>query len=63
MSRTPDYDVRAMSKSLDDKASIGVAWTNKDGSIGLVLNPFVTLSNVGRDLVITLFPRKEEPSP
>lgn len=52
--RKPDYSVNAMNKRTDEKSRIGAAWVNPDGSIRIVLNPFVVLT-AGPDLVITAF--------
>jgi len=57
MSRTPDYDVKAMNKKTDDKARIGAGWNNPDGSITIVLNSFVVLQS-SNDIIVTLFPKK-----
>lgn len=56
--RRPDYDVRGMNKMTNERAKIGGAWLNSDGSISVVLEPFVTLVS-SKDLVVTLFPRSE----
>jgi hypothetical protein len=58
MSRKPDYRVAAMNKITDDKNNIGAAWTNKDGSITIILDSFIYLEG-GKALLITLFPNKE----
>lgn len=60
MSRKPDYRVAALNKVTDAKANIGAAWLNKDGSIAVVLESFIVI-NGGKELLITLFPNKEEP--
>lgn len=60
MSRKPDWDVRAMNKATDEKATIGGAWNNDDGSIAIILNPFVFLESK-KELLVTLFPRREKP--
>lgn len=52
--RKPDYHVHAMDKRTDEKSRVGAAWANPDGSIRVVLNPFVVLA-AGPNLVITLF--------
>lgn len=56
MSRTPDYDVKAMNKDTDEKRRIGAGWKNGDGSITIVLDAFTTLQSAPA-LIITLFPR------
>ena len=42
--RQPDYRVRAMNKETDGRTEVGAAWTNEDGSIRVVINPYITLS-------------------
>lgn len=59
--RKPDYRVAAMLKSTDQKSQVGAAWINEDGSIAVVLNEFTVLPPGGKDLLITLFPNKDEP--
>lgn len=59
--RKPDFWLKAMDKS-EGKTStskVGAAWLNKDGTISIDLNAFVTLETVTRhpeNLVLTLFP-------
>lgn len=55
MSRKPDFTVKAMDKTTDEKNKVGGAWTNKDGTISIVLSPFIVLRS-HPDLLITLFP-------
>lgn len=57
MSRKPDYRVAALDKTTDEKNNIGGAWLNDDGSIAVVLNPFIVLT-ARKSLLITLFPEK-----
>lgn len=59
MSRKPDYRVAALNKKTDEKSNVGAAWKNPDGSIAVVVNPFVVLTG-GPQLLITLFPEKPE---
>lgn len=54
-SRKPEYKLKAMNKFNDEKAEVGAAWLNEDGSISVVLNPFVVLKRK-KSLVLTLFP-------
>lgn len=54
-SRKPDFTVKALNKSTDEKGRVGAAWTNKDETISVVLDAFVVLHG-GKDLLITLFP-------
>lgn len=53
-SRSPDYNVHAMDKRTDEKARVGAAWSNADGSVSIRLNPFVVLTSTS-NLVLTLF--------
>jgi hypothetical protein len=55
MSRKPDFWVKALDKDTNEKAKIGAAWQNNDGSVSIDLNPFVVLA-ARKSLVITLFP-------
>lgn len=55
MSRKPDYRVAALNKKTDEKANVGAAWINPDGSIAISIEGFICL-NGGKDLLITLFP-------
>ncbi len=59
MSRKPDYRVAAMNKVTDAKNNVGGGWLNGDGSIAIVIDPFIVLSG-GKDLLITLFPNKDK---
>lgn len=52
--RLPDYAVHAMNKATDEKARVGGAWKNEDGSIFVKLDNFVQLIG-SNNLVITLF--------
>ena len=53
--KKPDYRLSALDKSTDDRGQIGVAWKNTNGSISIVLNPWVQIS-ANRDMVLMLFP-------
>lgn len=53
--RLPNYRVAALNKRTDAKGRVGAAWSNDDGSISVVIDPFVTLHG-GKDMIITLFP-------
>lgn len=55
MSRAPDYIVKAMNKTTDQKQRIGVGWNGKGGSISIVLN-MLTVVTSDPNIVITLFP-------
>ena len=59
MGGKPHYRVAALDKKTDDKAPIGAAWVNADGTISVILNPFVTI-RADKNLLITLFPEKEK---
>jgi hypothetical protein len=54
-SRKPDYRVRVLHKTTNNKATVGAAWRNEDGSISIVFNPYVALP-YDPDLVVRLFP-------
>lgn len=58
MSRKPDYIIKALNKITEERDKIGAAWVNKDGSITIVFNPFVSVP-VGIGFLITAFPNKE----
>lgn len=66
--RQPDYDLHALNKTTNAKAQVGAAWIKEDGSIGIVLNPFVTIP-AGGQIMLTLFKVKRgvrpgpDPSP
>jgi len=55
VSRKPDYWFNALDKDTNQKAKVGAAWKNADGSISVDLNAFTVLS-ARRSLVLTLFP-------
>ena len=54
VSRKPDYRIKALRKSTNEKQVIGAGWINEDGSISLVFDPFVQIP-VGSDVIITAF--------
>ena len=55
MSRTPDYNVKALNKRTGDRTGkIGAGWKNEDGSISVKLDMFVTIA-YDPDLLVTLF--------
>lgn len=58
----PDYTVGAIQKSTNSKANIGVGWKLPNGQIRIKLNAFVVL-NGGEDLVVTVFPSDNKPTP
>lgn len=55
--RTPDYDFLAMNKDTDERNRVGAGWINPDGSISIVLSPFIQLS-ASKSLVLNLFTKK-----
>lgn len=60
--RKPDFRVGVMNKQTDVKNnSAGAAWQNPDGTINVYLEGFMVL-HTSRDLIITLFPNKKDPS-
>lgn len=57
MARKPDYRVGALNKRTNAKGRVGGAWLNPNGTISMVLDPFIVLTQEGNnDLLITLFP-------
>lgn len=57
MARKPEYRAKATTRpSVEPKRAgvIGAGWKNEDGSISVVLDPFVTLTGAD-NLIITLF--------
>ena len=56
MSRKPDYRVGALNKNTDERATIGAAWLNDDGTIAIQVNDFVHIPNF-HGVLITLFPK------
>ncbi len=56
--RSPDYQIKATTRpNIAPKRAgrVGAAWKNEDGSLSIVLDPFVTLV-AADDLIITVFP-------
>jgi len=59
MSRTPDYRLKILNKSTDERnINAGAGWANKDNSITIKVSPGVILLN-DKDLLYTLFPIDE----
>ncbi|MES2367178.1 MAG: hypothetical protein V4563_14975 [Pseudomonadota bacterium] len=60
--RKPDFRVGAMRKleGMENKGNVGAAWLNEDGTIHVVLDPWIHLPRQDGDLLITLFPVKEK---
>lgn len=56
MANKPDYRVGALNKATDEKGCVGAAWKNENDTISIVLDPFVSLHQHGKQLLITLFP-------
>jgi hypothetical protein len=56
VSRSPDYDVKALRKDTDEKNRVGAAWRNDDGSISIVLDAFIKLEAHPK-LILTCFPK------
>lgn len=59
--RTPDFELKAMSKGTERAHRVGAAWMNQDKegnitSISINLDEFVVLSGKDNDLALTLFP-------
>ena len=60
MSRQPDYTLKWLNKATSHKGSkLGVAWKNIDGSIRLMLNDKVTITQ-HEDEILMLFPKDKE---
>ena len=58
MATTPDYRIGVLNKDTEERASnVGAGWLNADGSISVVINPYVVLPT-GKQYVITMFPEK-----
>lgn len=55
MSRTPDFQLKALRKDTDEKNRVGVGWQNEDGTVSIVLDSFVKLESHPK-LILTLFP-------
>ena len=53
--RKPHYNLSCMNKKTGRRGNIGAGWNNDDGSITIVTNPSVVLTD-NPDLVIRLFP-------
>ena len=59
MSRMPEYRLKILNKSTDKRNNdAGAGWVNKDGSISVILNPGIILTD-NSDYVYTLFHAKE----
>lgn len=58
-SRKPDFDLCYLNKTSEERARIGAAWMNENGSIRIVINPLVVIPP-GSDTVLTLFPKKSK---
>lgn len=54
MSRSPDWIVKYLDKSTEERGKIGAGWNNDDGSISIVLNPLVVI-HATKDFEIRLF--------
>lgn len=53
--RKPDFKLKILDKTTDEKSEIGAGWKNDDGSISIVLNMCTTVSR-DPNQVLTLFP-------
>jgi ribosomal protein L37AE/L43A len=58
--KQPDYALKALNTTTQQKGRVGSAWVNEDGSIRIILNPFVTLQ-ASHDLILTLFKPDDGP--
>lgn len=64
--RKPDFRVTAMNMDTQRKGPVGAAWKNPDGSISMVLDPWVCLQGDGYSLSkisIMLWPDDWKPAP
>ena len=55
--RPPDYNLGCLNRHTEERGTVGAAWKNTDGSIRVIINPFVVLPCPG-DCMLTLFPIK-----
>lgn len=55
MSRKPDYWLKAMDKSTNQKRKVGAGWNNPDGSISINIDAWTVLPT-HKDMVYNLFP-------
>lgn len=61
--RKPDYYLSAKNMDTSVKGRCGAAWKNDDGSISIVLDPWVTLQSPGYSwskIAIALYPNDGE---
>ena len=54
--KKPDYVVGMLDKKTGNKANIGAAWKNLDGSIGIRFNAFVRFPEDSTDISLSCFP-------
>lgn len=56
--KKPDGILKALNRGNEEASKVGAAWNNSDGSISVVLDPFVVLKGRGHgeDVVLTIFP-------
>lgn len=55
--RKPDWTIRTLNKTTEERGTIGAAWTNQDGSISIQLNSHVIIRQ-NKDEIITMFPER-----
>jgi hypothetical protein len=60
LGRSPDLELKFLNKGTGEKGKIGVGWVNTDGSISIVLNKKVVLTENPEE-VLMLFPKKNKP--
>lgn len=51
----PTHNLKALNKKTNARTNCGVGWLNEDGSITIVLNPYIVMQP-DKDIVINLFP-------
>jgi hypothetical protein len=42
--RKPDFKISALNKRTEERGAVGAGWLNENGTISIVLDPFVTLT-------------------
>ena len=57
----PTHRLKILNKKTNGRCNdAGVGWLNKDGSISLLINPGITLTENKSELVYTIFPIDKE---
>jgi hypothetical protein len=58
----PTHRLKFLNKVTEERGEVGDGWLNPDGSVSIVLNPFVTLTQ-SKDIDLRLFPVTERKGP